>query len=365
MRNDLELDAIIEDYLLGKLSAQEIEAFEKLRLNDAAIDHKVVSHKFFMQFIESYAAQSNLKEKLNHIHNEIDVETLASSLRPHSSKIVQIWRKNKSLIAVAASFIVLSLVSIYSIQHTSQQVDRYLQLGKKVDNIEKSQSNLIRNIKSNNVKVPTKVSPTNFGGTGFAISANGYILTNLHVINKADSIYIQNSKGDSFKVKTVYTDSQNDIAILKISDPNFTSLASLPYTIKSSTTDIGENVYTLGYPKDDAVLGDGYISSKNGFSGDTTQYQISIPVNPGNSGGPLLDNNGNLVGIISGKETKVEGAAFAIKSKYILDAMRAIPQDSLGKKITANKKSMLAGLKRTQQIQKLQNYVFMIKVYHD
>lgn len=365
MRNDLELDAIIEDYLLGKLNPEENEAFEQLRRNDATVDHKVVSHNVFLQSIDSYATQLNLQEQLNHIHSEIDVETLASQLRPHPSIIVKMWRKNKALIAVAASFIVLSLASIYSIQHTSQQVDRYLQLGKKVDNIEKSQSNLIRNIKSNNTKVPAKVYPTNYGGTGFAISTNGYILTNLHVINKADSIYIQNNKGESFKVKTVYTDSQNDIAILKISDPNFTGLGALPYTIKSNTTDIGENVYTLGYPKDDAVLGDGYISSKNGFTGDTTQYQISIPVNPGNSGGPLLDNNGNLVGIISGKETQVEGAAFAIKSKYILDAMRAIPQDSLGKRIASNKKSALSGLKRTQQIQKLQNYVFMIKVYHD
>lgn len=365
MRNDLELDAIIEDYLLGKLNQQEKDAFEQLRQNDATIDHKVVSHKFFLQTIGLYSTQLKLKEKLNHFHSEIDVETLAIGLRPHPSLIVKMWRNNKALIAVAASFVILSLVSIYSIQHTSQQVDRYLQLGKKVDNIEKSQSTLIRKINSNQTTVPKKILPTNYGGTGFAISSNGYILTNLHVINNADSIYIQNSKGESFKVKTVYTDSQYDIAILKISDPNFTALAALPYTIKRNTTGIGENVYTLGYPKDDAVLGEGYVSSKNGFTGDTTQYQISIPVNPGNSGGPLLDNSGNLVGVISGKETQVDGAAFAIKSKYILDAMRAIPQDSLGKKLVANKKSSLSGLKRTQQIEKLQNYVFMIKVYHD
>lgn len=364
MRNDLELDAIIEDYLLGKLNAQEMEAFEQLRLSDATVDHKVVSHKFFLATMDTFAEQLRLKEQLSQIHTEIDVEGLAATLRPHPSRVVQLWRKHKSAIAVAASFVVLSLVSIYSIQHSTQQAERYRQLSNKVNNAIKTQNSLIRNIKHNNTTSDKPNNQNSFGGTGFAISTNGYILTNLHIINGADSLYVQNSKGESFKVKSVYTDPQNDIAILKISDKHFINLSSIPYTIKRNTSNIGEIVYTLGYPKDDAVLGEGYVSSKNGFVGDTTQYQVAISVNPGNSGGPVLDNNGNLVGIISGKPDQTEGAAFAIKSKYILEAMRAIPQDSLGaNKLSANKKSLLSGLKRTKQIEKIQDYVFMIKAY--
>ncbi|GAA4212727.1 hypothetical protein GCM10022289_43960 [Pedobacter jeongneungensis] len=364
MRNDLELDAIIEDYLLGKLNAKETEAFEQLRRNDATVDHKVVSHKFFLESMETFAGQLRLKEQLNQIHAEIDVESLANALRPHPSRVVQLWRKHKSAIAVAASFLILSLVSIYSIQHSSKQEEHYRQLSNQVNKAIKTQNSLIRKI-NNNTTTSDKPSVQNsFGGTGFAISTNGYILTNLHIINGADSLYVQNSKGESFKVKSVYTDPQNDIAILKISDKHFSNLSSIPYTIKRSMSSIGEMVYTLGYPKDDAVLGEGYVSSKNGFIGDTTQYQVAISVNPGNSGGPVLDNNGNLVGIISGKPDQTEGAAFAIKSKYILEAMRAIPQDSLGtNKLSANKKSLLSGLKRTKQIEKIQDYVFMIKAY--
>lgn len=365
MRNDLELDAIIEDYLLGKLNAQEIEAFEQLRRNDATVDHKVVSHKFFLESMGTFAEQLRLKEQLNHIHSEIDVEGLADALRPHPSKIVQLWRKNKSVVAVAASFIVLSLVSIYSIQHNSKQEANYEKMSRELSRVKQSQNNLVLDIKANTQhNSPKKANPGNFGGTGFAVSTNGYILTNLHVVNGADSLYVQNSKGESFKVKSVYTDPQNDIAILKISDKHFNGLSTIPYTIKKSISNIGENVYTLGYPKDDIVLGEGSVSSRSGFIGDTTQYQVSILVNPGNSGGPLLDNNGNLVGIISGKQDQTEGAAFAIKSKYILEAMRAIPQDSLGvNRLGTNKKSLLAGLKRTKQIEKLEDYVFMIKVY--
>lgn len=365
MRNDLELDAIIEDYLLGKLNPQETEAFEQLRRNDPAVDHKVVSHKFFLESMEMFAAQIRLKEQLNSIHAEINVEDLASSFRPHPSKVVQLWRKQKSAIAVAASFLVLSLVSVYSIQHNTKQKEQLVLLSNQVNKAIKTQNSLIRKINNTTTNAGKPVVQNSFGGTGFAISTNGYILTNLHVINGADSLYVQNNKGESFKVKSIYTDPQNDIAILKINDKNFSHLSSIPYTIKKNTSSIGETVYTLGYPKDDAVLGEGYVSSKNGFVGDTTQYQVSIPVNPGNSGGPLLDANGNLVGIISGKPDQTEGAAFAIKSKYILEAMRAIPQDSLGSnRLSSNKKSMLSGLKRTKQIEKLQDYVFMIKVYN-
>ncbi|RNL56109.1 S1 family peptidase [Pedobacter jejuensis] len=364
MRNDLELDAIIEDYLLGKLNPQETEAFEQLRRNDATIDHKVVSHKVFLHNMEEYAEQLRLKEQLDAIHSEIDVDAISAQVGPHPSKVVQLWRKHKSAIAVAASFIVLSFVSIYSIQHNSQQTDKYVQLSKQVNNSLKTQNNLIRKISSDNTPVNKLTNPGNFGGTGFAVSTNGYIATNLHVIKDADSVYIQNSDGESFKVKVVHRDSEYDIAILKIDDKNFRNLSALPYTIKKNSTGVGENVYTWGYPKDDAVLGEGYVSSKSGFIGDTTQYQVAIPLNPGNSGGPLLDNNGNLVGIISGKETAAEGASFAVKSKYILEAMRAIPQDSLGKKLTVNKKSILSGMRRDKQIEKLQDYVFMIKVYN-
>jgi len=364
MRNDLELDAIIEDYLLGKLNPQETEALESLRRNDATVDHKVVSHKFFLESMEMFAEQARLKEQLNSIHAEIDVDGLAATLKPHPSKVVQLWRKHKSAIAIAATFVVLSLVSVFSIQHNTKQKEQLVLLSNQVNRAIKTQNSLIRKINNTPNTAGKPAIQNSVGGTGFAISTNGYILTNLHVINGADSLYVQNSKGESFKVKSVYTDPQNDIAILKISDKGFSNLSSLPYTIKKSTSSIGEMVYTLGYPKDDAVLGEGYVSSKNGFVGDTTQYQVAISVNPGNSGGPVLDNSGNLVGIISSKPDQTEGAAFAVKSKYILEAMRAIPQDSLGtNRLSANKKSSLSGLKRTKQIEKLQDYVFMIKAY--
>ena len=363
MKNEIELEAIIEDYLRGKLTANEEKAFEQLRNNDPIVDHKVVAHKVFLESMQQYADILLLKEQMDAAHHSIDVAALSAQVKPHSNQIVRMWRNNKAAIAVAASFLILASVVFFG--QTKQDGNLQLLRGE-ISKIKHSQSNLIRKFDYNIPKTPktATVAPAKFGGSGFAISSNGYILTNYHVINGADSIYVQNSKGRSFKVKAAYTDPVNDIAILKISDSSFENLGSLPYSLKRASAGVGESVYTLGYPKDDVVLGDGYVSSKTGINGDSITYQIAIPVNPGNSGGPLIDNNGNIVGVINGKEDKVDGAAFAVKSKYIMEALNAIPQDSLSRKVQYGKRSSLQGLKRNKQVEKIQDYVFMIKIYN-
>lgn len=364
MRNDIELDAIIEDYLNGKLTAPEAEAFEQLRIKDPAVDEKVVAHKIFLESLKEYGNVLSLKHQMERAHAQLDIEALKEELGPHPSVVVNLWRKNKSAFAIAASFLLLTIFSIYSIQHNTKQNGSYEVMRREITNIKNNQNKLVRTLNSTPRTVKGPASSAKFGGTGFALTANGYLCTNYHVIKDADSVYVQNNKGESFKTKVFYTDAQYDIAILKIVDGTFVQPSNLPYKVKKNNVDMAEGVYTLGYPKDDIVLGEGYISSKTGHGGDTTQYQVSIPINPGNSGGPLLDNFGNVVGLITAKENQIDGATFAIKSKYILEALNAIPQDSLGIKPVFAKKNPLQGLKRTKQIAKIENYVYMIKVYN-
>lgn len=363
MRNEIELEGIIEDYLNGKLTEAEAQAFEQLRLSDPSVDHKVVAHKVFLDSLKDYATVLDLKNQMNQAHAQIDVEALSKKLGPHPSFMVNLWRKNKSAIAVAASFILLTVVTIYSIKQTNQQTGTYEKLSKEMINLRSSTNTLIRNVNSTKQVKQPNVNPGKFGGTGFALSSNGYILTSHHVIERSDSVYVQNSKGDSYKVKMVYSDPVNDIAILKIIDTQFSTLATLPYSLKRTSSGMGEKVYTLGYPKDDVVFGEGYLSSKTGFNGDSLAYQVAITVNPGNSGGPLLDSKGNIIGLINAKQSNSDGAAFAVKSKYIAEALNAIPQDSLVKRIATTKKNQLQGLELTKQIAKVQDFVFLIKVY--
>ncbi|NQX52932.1 trypsin-like peptidase domain-containing protein [Pedobacter panaciterrae] len=362
MRNEIELEGIIEDYLNGKLTEAEANAFEQLRLNDPTVDHKVVAHKVFLDSLKDYASNLDLKNKMDHAHDQIDVDALSRKLGPHPSFIVNMWRKNKSAIAVAASFILLTIVTIYSIQQTTEQTGSYKQMSAELSKLKSSTNNLIRDVKSSqNSKVPVK--PVKFGGTGFAISSNGYILTSYHVVEKSDTVYVQNNKGDLYKVDITYKDPINDIAILKIIDKKF-SLGSLPYSLKKGKVGLGESVYTLGYPKDEVVLGIGYLSSQSGFNGDTLAYQLSLDVNPGNSGGPLLDNSGNVIGIINAKESYTDGATFAVKAKFLQEALSSIPQDSIVGRISSVRKSKLSKLEPSKQVSKIQDYVFMIKGYN-
>jgi S1-C subfamily serine protease len=171
-------------------------------------------------------------------------------------------------------------------------------------------------------------------GTGFAISSNGYIVTNYHVIEDANSIEIKGVNGDfsqKFSAKVVVSDEKNDLAIIKINDPNFTSLGSVPYSFRQGIVDVGENVFVLGYPLTSSMgeeikLTNGIISSKTGYKGDISSYQISAPVQPGNSGGPLFDKNGNLLGIVSAKHTLAENAGYAIKVSYLKSVIELLPQ---------------------------------------
>ncbi|MEZ5008819.1 MAG: serine protease [Chitinophagales bacterium] len=117
-------------------------------------------------------------------------------------------------------------------------------------------------------------------GTGFALTSNGLIVTNHHVVDGANSIIIRGVNGSfdkTFNAKVLLTDKNNDLAILKIEDPSFIDLGETPYTIKTNLVSVGENVFVLGYPLratmgDEIKLTNGIISSKTGFQGDVTSY---------------------------------------------------------------------------------------------
>lgn len=202
-------------------------------------------------------------------------------------------------------------------------------------------------------------------GTGFAISSNGIIVTNYHVIEGATSIKIRGINSDfskSYKAKILTTDVNNDLALLQISDNNFLPLGSTPYVIKSGTSKVGENIFVLGYPLlatmgSEIKLTNGIISSKTGFQGDVTTYQISAAVQPGNSGGPLFDINGNLIGIISAKHLGAENVSYAIKANYLINLIELIPDQP--KLQTTN---TLLGKSLAYQTEIVKKFVYIIEV---
>lgn len=213
---------------------------------------------------------------------------------------------------------------------------------------------------SNNIGNPSLVQE--WSGTGFALN-NGYIVTNHHVIENAKSISIQGIKGDftsKYNATVIATDRYNDLALLQISDKNFNGFGAIPYNVKTSVSEVGEEVFVLGYPLtstmgDEIKLTTGVISSKTGFQGDVSLYQISAPVQPGNSGGPLFDNKGNLIGIVSAKHKGAENVGYAIKTSYLKNLI----ESSISTSILPNN-NQVVGQPLTEKVKKLKNYVFMI-----
>ncbi|RYE18135.1 MAG: serine protease, partial [Sphingobacteriaceae bacterium] len=301
---------------------------------------------------------------LNAIHEEINIDAVKEALGIRQNRVITLWRNHHSKISVAASVAIFAvMMTLFFTGYFQNQQSHYNALRRDLDNVKRSQNALIRDITGKSAH-KANLSPGNFGGTGFAVNTSGDIITNYHVIDGADSIYVQNSNGESYKASAIYTNKDYDLAVLRITDPTFKHLSALPYAFKKTKADLGEDVITLGYPKDSVVIGKGYLSSFTGFENDSLAYQVAVPVNPGNSGGPLLDSYGNIIGIIKGKQTQVDGAAFATKSSYLMKALQEIPADFTGKKIYLNSKNTLSKMNREQQFKKLQNYVFMVKVYN-
>ncbi|MEZ2338221.1 trypsin-like peptidase domain-containing protein [Mucilaginibacter sp. RCC_168] len=363
--SDNQLTELIEKYLDGSMTAEERTQFELLRKNDATVESRVAEHMQFIGLLKQYGERLELEKRLNAIHDEIDVHTLKEEVTIHPTWVVRMWRNHHSKISVAASIAIFAVLgTLIFTGKLSNDKSKYEKLSEKINNMERTVAQI-----GNGSRTPVKpkapiVSPAKYRGTGFAITSNGYLVTDYHVIKDADSVYVQNAAGEAFHAKVIYAEPQYDLAILQINDATFKNLGPVPYNLKRSESDLGENVYTWGYPGDNVVLGAGFLTSAASYSGDTTEYQVQIPVNPGNSGGPLLDEKGNVIGIITGRQTQVVGAAFAKKSAYLLKTIQNIPTDSLTKTLNLNTKNTLAGLNRKQQLKKLKNYVFMVKVYN-
>ena len=202
--------------------------------------------------------------------------------------------------------------------------------------------------------------------TALAITQNGYLVTSQHVVDGSTSFSVilnNNNILTTYDASIVLEDKNNDLAILKINDPKFQKLNPIPFTIKPSLAEVGEDVYALGYPLSTTMgnelkVTDGIVSSKTGFQGDITSYQVSAPIQPGNSGGPLLDKKGNLIGIISAKHKGAENVSYAVKSSYLINLI-----NTLDKAPTLPTKNLLSGKTLSDQIKLIKDFIFMIEVY--
>lgn len=351
----------IEKYCLDLMDERERHYFELEMERNPALRKATEEHKILLQTFDHIESSEFIHQSLNHIHHHSRSQTdvLINQLKLHVNRYWKTASVAASVAFIASFLTFLAARSVYN----KDAAGIFEPLNKTDENLKKEIKGLKNQVANLNKKVtPQPEGPAKFTGSSFAISQNGYMVTSLHVIDGYSNIFVFTEDGIGHKSEIVATDDSNDLAILKITEEDFKFNGRIPYSIRKSNPSIAQRVYSMGYPKDDIVYNEGYVSSSTGFQGSENQYQLELPSNKGASGSPVLDEMGNVIGIVSGKQSQSEGITFATYSKALLDLASKLPKDFIVSSLT---NSALKGSARSSQVKKIEPFVCVVKVYND
>lgn len=359
---------LAEAWLAGTLSAEEMEAVKGMLETDNVFAAEFNESVNLLESLGNKRRQVQFRGMLSDIHEHSKKKTLAQRIRSIELP-ANIWKISAMAAGVA---LLASLVtnSLFVNQVDKKAANQYNTISREVEhlkNVQKKQQEqqkaIIDSINKNIHHAPP--SEVRYTGTGFALTNDGYFVTAYHVINDGkgdcDSVYIQSNDGVYYKATLINYNKNTDLAILKVQRKNFRfAKAEVPYSLAEGKVSLGAPIYTLGYPKNDIVYSEGYISSRNGFDGNERQYTLELPAGHGQSGSPVIDARGNLVGVLTAIGNPQESNTYAVSSQALLDLIHTLPD---AKSLHLNKSSKLNRHSREEQIGTMENYTFSVKVY--
>ncbi len=362
MDDILLLDAV-EHYINGTLSESDLNHFEHLRQTNADVDQMVVEHIFFLKQMGKHAERKTLKNNFEQLHTQL-VQT-GEINTTNSARVLPFFTKYKKQLAVAATIIALftvtsmALIFAYNKSKTNNDFtalnNKVNAVNSKIDKVDKKVETAEKN------KRPSVVA--SITGTSFAVNETGYLVTNNHVLGNNKNLYVYNDKYGDLTAEVILQDEANDLAIIKITDTAFATGKKMPYTIKNTEIGLGQKVYTLGYSRGSSlVYNEGFISSKaaNGSLQNKQNFLLTLQVDGGSSGSPVINTNGDIIGIISAKETQENGFAVGIKPQMLRNIINTL-NSSLSLNTTTHKQS-IATLTRDEQVKRIQDCIFMVKI---
>ena len=368
---DIQMLEAVERYIRGEMKPDERVYFEQLRKTNPEVDQMVVEHTLFIHQMNEVGELRKFKSTLNEVHTDLAEKGAINSDRlTGKARVVYLWKRYRRVATIAASIAGITTLTIsllvWSISPKMEN-PKVTQLVKEVGDLKQKNRELDKKITDvdNKAEKKTIVNPIyRFNGTGFLVDGKGYLVTNAHVVRNQKAVIVQNKKGENFNARVVHVDFVKDLVILKIEDDSFKLVGNIPYGIRKTSSDLAESLFTFGYPRnDEMVYNQGYLSARTGLNGDSLSCQITIAANPGNSGGPVLNHDGEVIGVLSTRQTSAEGVVFAIQSKYIYSVLNDLKKmDTSYSRVKISSASSLKGMERSQQLKKIEDYIFMVKV---
>jgi S1-C subfamily serine protease len=179
-------------------------------------------------------------------------------------------------------------------------------------------------------------------GTGFLFGSQDYIITNYHVVKGASKVKVKFLNGEIIDAQIAAKDTRNDIAILKLNKTPSVQASEIRFG-DSSIIRMGDKVFTIGYPAI-GIMGlkpkytEGAISAVTGINDNSTMFQITVPIQPGNSGGPLFNEKGEVVGLttaslsltaIDSMGAVPQNVNYAVKASFVKNIIGSVPESLL------------------------------------
>jgi serine protease Do len=363
LEEELYIAQTAEAELAGTLSVTQRAELDARLAADPAFAQAYKEYYHTISSLYDGGRRARYKVMLQDVHQEL-------TTRKSGTKrlIIHFNPRHLRTAAMAACVaLITSAITVWAIrQNEPKPADpRTLQLVRhEIANIkatQQKQEKAIQYLKENTETTIPQPPQSNYTGTGFALSNDGYLITNYHVVDGAENIQVQTRGGKTYTASVIAYEPKTDIALLKVDDKHFRfGKGELPYSFLNGKASLGSSVYTLGFPQDEIVYNEGYISSRNGYEGDSNQYRLEVPAGPGQSGAPVVDEGGNIIGIIRSKDVQAESTTFAVTSKTLLRLLRDVPKDKRPRLPVSNR---MTGLNRQQQIERLQDYTCMVQVY--
>ncbi len=286
-----------QHYQLQQAKAQTAAALQELRNQGAELSKnlKDITDAFQTSERQTAAAFDDVKTSLGKLGENIDL--VYKEAQETERKAQELSGQLQTLKQESAEKI--------------SELEKRLQLNLKTQDF----SGIVEDVIKSVVSIRTDVGI----GSGAIIDSAGYIVTNFHVINGAKSGNVRTFDGVAHAVSVVAADQEKDIAVLKI-DGTFSRLKFGD----SNNVDVGRRVIALGSPAGlEFSVNEGIISGRRVINGKE-YFQTDVALNPGNSGGPLVDASGKIVGISNFKLKDYEGLNFAITSNAIKDFVESI-----------------------------------------